>query len=564
VRRVRLATGLTLFTYVSLHLTNHSLGNISVPAMEWGMRLHKLLWQGPVGAGVLYGALATHFCLGLWAFYLRRHFGWTRVEVVQLVLGLSIPALLMNHLFATRISLALYGTQKAYAQELYSFWVGSPLFGWAQEALLVVAWTHGCIGVRQWLKLRRWYARAAPLLLCAAVTLPMLALLGFYQGGHAILAFVHDPAWRAAELAPYQIGTPAQNAALAAWRNISLLAFAGLLVLVLAARGVRAWHERHGGTIRVAYPDGRSVRVPRGFSVLDASRAGHVPHASLCGGRARCSTCRVRVVGGSAALPPPSGEERAVLERVAALPGVRLACQLRPRGDITVVPLLPPSRAGTIVHRAPMRHGEERFIVALVVDLRNSVQLADTRMPFDVVFIIDRFITAVGEAVAQAGGRVTHFTGDGLIATFGLLEAPERASRQAVEAVVHIARRIAALNDALAAEMAVPLSFGAGVHGSDAVVGEIGHAETRVFTTLGDAANLASRLEALCKEFAVQAVMSDDVCRLSGLPLGHLPRETVQLRGRATPLPVCLVRDIAELSAAIEASPSSPARHRAG
>src|SRR5664279_1791973 len=120
VRKLRLCTGLTLFCYVCTHLLDHSLGNISIPAMEAGLVVQKWIWQGIIGTVVLYTALSTHYLLGLWAFYERRHYGWTVTEVVQLVLGLSIPFLLMNHLFVTRISLAVYGTEKGYAQELYS------------------------------------------------------------------------------------------------------------------------------------------------------------------------------------------------------------------------------------------------------------------------------------------------------------------------------------------------------------------------------------------------------------------------------------------------------------
>jgi len=77
IRNLRLVTGLILFTYVTTHLLNHSLGNISIAAMESGLLVQKWIWQGIVGTTALYLALSTHFTLGLWAFYKRRHFGWT-------------------------------------------------------------------------------------------------------------------------------------------------------------------------------------------------------------------------------------------------------------------------------------------------------------------------------------------------------------------------------------------------------------------------------------------------------------------------------------------------------
>ena len=547
VRKIRLASGLTLFTYISLHLLNHSLNNVSVAVAEDGLLLQKLLWQGWLGGIVLYTALGTHMLLGLWAFYERRHFGWTRAEITQVVLGLSIPPLLCNHVYVTRISLALFGTQKGYAQEFYSFWVKSPDLGVQQVVVLIVAWIHGCIGVYFWLRLKPWFPRVMPVLLCVSVVLPVLALLGFYQGGRTVLALANDPAWQAANLAPWQVGLAAQNAALHDWRQTTNGVFAAMFLLTLGARGLRALRERRGGTIRITYPNGRVMRVPLGFSVLEASRAAGVPHASVCGGRARCSTCRVRVIGAAAAVPPPAPGERAVLERVDLRGAVRLACQLRPTGDISVVPLLPPF-SPAIGRRPPATPwpGEERFIAVLVADMRDSTRLAETRMPFDAVFIIDRFVTAVSDAVTQAGGRANHFTGDGLIAAFGLHCAPRQACAQALAAVAGIGRNVAALNQSLHGEMAEPIRFGIGVHGSIAVVGEIGFAETRVFTTLGDPANIATRLESLCKTFACEAVVSEPVCRLSGLDLGHLPVHETAVRGRAAPL---AVRTIARATA---------------
>jgi adenylate cyclase len=556
LRKLRLCTGLMLFAYVTTHLLDHALGNISLQAMEAGLIVQKWIWQGVIGTAALYFALITHYLLGLWALHERRHFGWTATEVVQLVLGLSIPFLLMNHLFVTRISLAAFGTQKGYAQELYSFWVAAPQLGALQVSVLIVAWTHGCIGMYQWLRLKPILHAWMPYLLCAAVLLPVLALLGFFQAGRTLLAVSQDPSWRAANLNPWQIGTPPQNRQLILWRNLSLLTLAALLAGVLLARLVRAVRERRGAAFRVTYPNGRSVRVPLGFSVLEASRSARIPHASICGGRGRCSTCRIRVFDGASLIPGPSSGELAVLKRVAAEPGVRLACQSRPQGDVSVAPLLPSNWPLTALNPRdwPMP-GEERFIVVLMVDMRNSTRLAETRLPFDAVFIVDRFVTAAAAAVDASGGRCSHFLGDGLMATFGLACGAQDACLQALHALIAIGRNIAALNRVLLAEIGEGVRFGVGIHCGSAVVGEVGQGAMRTFTTLGDAANMAARLEALCKEFGSEAVISDDVWRIAGLSPGGLPSHETVLRGRSEALlvhPIARVDQLADLMAARE------------
>ena len=233
---------------------------------------------------------------------------------------------------------------------------------------------------------------------------------------------------------------------------------------------------------------------------------------------------------------------------------MRLACQLRPTGDISVAPLLPPGGAAARLRGPAPRIGEERFIVALVADMRNSVRLAETRLPFDAVFIIDRFIAALGEAVTTAGGQASNFTGDGLIATFGLRVPPPEACRQALVALARIGRNVARLNRALLAEMTEPIAFGVGLHASHAVVGEIGYAAARGFTTLGDATNVAARLEALCKEFGCEAVVSEEVCRRALLPRDDLALHEATLRGRSAPVAVRIVPRIAVLEGRIVAT----------
>jgi adenylate cyclase len=553
LRKLRLATGLTLFYYVTSHLLNHSLGNISIPAMEAGLVVQKWLWQSIVGTVLLYWALATHYSLGLWAFYERRHFGWTATEVAQLVLGLSIPFLLMNHLYGTRISLAAYATQKGYAQELYSFWVSAPLFGGLQVLVLIVAWVHGCIGLYQWLRLKPMFGRWMPFLFCAAVLLPVLALLGFFQAGRTVLSLAQDPAWRAANLNPWQVGTPQQNRSLMLWRDRSLWAGAALLGFVLIARLLRTWLESRGAAIRVTYPDGRSVRVPVGFSVLEASRSAGVPHASICGGRGRCSTCRVRVVAGTGHIAAPSPGEQAVLQRIAAAPSVRLACQLRPLGDVAVTPLLPSNWPITALRRREWpKTSEERFIVVLVVDMRDSTRLAETRMPFDAVFIVDRFVTAAGLAVDESGGRISHFLGDGLMATFGLNCGPMEACRQALSALTAIGLKVGALNQVLRAEIGEGIRFGIGVHCGSAIVGEIGYGVMRTFTYLGDAANVAARLEQLCKTFDCQAVVSNDVFKVAALSTQELPVRETAIRGRGAMVLVHPIEQADHLAVSIQ------------
>ena len=267
------------------------------------------LWQSGLGTLLLYSALAIHASLGLWALYERRHFRFKASEAVQLVFGLSIPLLLGAHVVSQRIGLDLYGIERGYAQALHTFWVASPTRGALQAVALVVAWIHACIGLYFWLRLKSFFRRAAPTLLAAAVLLPTLALLGFYQSGRAVAALGSMPAWQADNLSPGQVGTPEQNAGLAGIRDNFLYAWAVAIVLVLS----RAAFGRSPSVAVVSSgsrtPTAGPFAFRSGLSVLEASWRFNIPHACVCGGRGRCSTCRIRIVGDRRALPPPSPRE---------------------------------------------------------------------------------------------------------------------------------------------------------------------------------------------------------------------------------------------------------------
>jgi adenylate cyclase len=543
IRSVRLYSGLVLFAYITTHLLNHALGNQSLAWAEQGLLVQKFIWQSRPGMIALYGALLVHFALGLWALYERRRVHWTLSEVLQLGLGLAIPPLLANHVAGSGVAGAVFGFDKGYAQILYAFWFTAPFFGWVNMALLVVAWAHGCIGLYFWLRLKPAFPRAKSWLFMASVLIPVLALLGFARAGHEVSDLADDPAWVAAITAPRFVGTPAQAAWAAALRDGFLAADAIALGLIALARLVRTLRDRRGGLVRISYPDGQHSAVPLGFSVLEASRLAGIPHASPCGGRARCSLCRIRIPS-NAALPVPSETERALLDRVGLDPArVRLACQVRPRDDLAVIPLVPSGAQSTFLYRGDGGiPPQERFLVHMFVDLRDSMRLAATRPPHDSVFVVGRFIAGVSSAVVEAGGVPNQFLGDGLLALFGLHTDERTACRQALAAIGLVARNVARLNALLENELGQKLRFGIGVHCGATIVGEIGFRDHVTFTGLGDPPNVASRLQALTKEIGCEALVSEDVFVAAGVPGDGLEAQQATLRGRDAPIAVRIVR----------------------
>jgi adenylate cyclase len=551
VRQVRIACGLVLFAYLVSHFLNHALGNISIDALAAGVVYHTLFWQFPPVGIVFYAAALIHTGLGIWALYARRQFRWKAIEPLQLVLGLSIPALIIAHIAGVRLGQALYGQEKLYPQVFYAYWVVWPYKMWLMYAVLLVAWVHGCIGLYFWLRMKAFYKRAAPFLLAAAVLIPTLAMLGLYQGGRSVVDDSDSAEWKADNLSQRQVGTVAQQDVLEDITEYFLIGYLGLLGFVLLARGARAMAERRGGMISLSYGNGRTIRVPKGLSVLEASLRNHVPHASVCGGRARCSTCRIRVIGDCASLPEPSKREAFVLNRVGASdPSIRLACQLRPTADLSFFQLFMPHAMSANAHAShPQRIGQERYLVSMFVDMRGSTKLAEKRLPFDTVFIVNRFLAAVSQAVIECGGQPNQFVGDGQLALFGLQANPQTACRQALRAAAAIAANVDELNQFLEHDLNEPIRFGIGIHGGEVIIGDIGYRDHMVFTALGDAVNVAARLQDMTKNLACEAVVSEEVRITAGLGAECLPQQQVTIRGRTEPMIVRSVVQARTLSA---------------
>jgi adenylate cyclase len=553
VRQVRLACGLVLFSYLVSHFLNHALGNISMDALATGLYYHTVFWQFLPVAIAFYTAALVHAGLGVWALYQRRQFRWKAIEPVQLVLGLSIPALIIAHITGVRLGETLFGHEKLYPQVFYAYWVAWPYRILQMYAVLLIAWIHGCIGLYFWLRMRAFFKRAAPFLLAAAILIPTLAMLGLYQGGRSVVADSESKEWRAENLGPQQVGTAAEQAVLESIVEYFLAGYFGLIGLVLLARGVRALAERRGGMINLSYGNGRTVRVPKGLSVLEASLRYNVPHASVCGGRARCSTCRIRVIGDVSALPQPSAREAFVLNRVGASdPSIRLACQLRPETDLSFFQLFMPHAMSANAHASQShRIGQERYLVSMFVDMRGSTRLAENQLPFDTVFIVNRFLGAVSQAVIECGGQPNQFVGDGQLALFGLATNPQTACRQALRAAAMIAINVDELNQFLSHDLREPIRFGIGVHGGEVIIGDIGYRDHMVFTALGDAVNVAARLQDMTKTLACEAIVSEEVRITAGLAEDALPQQQVTIRGRSEPMIVRSVTAAKALSALV-------------
>lgn len=533
LRSVRLASGLALGAFLLTHFINLSAGLISPRAMDAVRPFLTGLWSNPVGFCVLYSSLSVHVGLTLRALYRRRTLAMSGGEILQLAFGLLFPFLLVAHVLGTEIVPLLTGRRMPFANEVYQLWVVAPPMAGRQIAALVVGWCHACLGLWFWLRSKAWFQQAAPLLLAAALIVPLTATLGFVEAARTL---AREPP------APYDLPPVVITRA----SEIGVALYFGLAALmggVLVAMGARRWASGRS-RITIEYPDGKTVSVPVGFSILEASRSAGIPHLSVCGGRGRCSTCRVRIMNRLAEQPIPDAVERATLEQIKAEPGVRLACQLRPTHDVAVFPLFSPLARKTVsrggAHVMPPATGIERDIAVLFCDLRGFTRHAERLLPYDTVFLLNRYFQLVGSAVDASGGHLDKFIGDGALALFGLKAAPDEACRQALKAAALIARGLDDLNAHVSSELNEPLRIAMGLHFGPAVIGEMGYGRATGFTAIGDGINVASRLEHAAKHHGVEAVVSTALIGAAGVQHLH-GAMAITVAGRSAPVEAVLI-----------------------
>jgi adenylate cyclase len=542
--KIRIASGLVLFAFALLHFLNIGLGLFSSELMQQAQDWRKFATHSAIGGLILYGALLAHAGLALWKVAQRRTLRMPLWEAIQIAFGLVIPLMLFAHIAHTRAAHEIYGVNDQFGYLIALIWGSNDAM--MQAVLMLIVWFHSCVGLHFWLRSTRLWQRYLPYLIGFSVFVPGFALAGYLTEGRRVALAFADPQMRAALRETYNWPSNDAFAALIAGTNTAVTVFWGLLALVALAYIVRKYLMGRN-SIRIRYVDGPEISSPKGMTLLEMSRANGVPHTALCGGRGRCTTCRVVIEEGGELLHPPSTAEQASLRAVNAPANTRLACQIRPTNPASVFRVFRPDGQRTRNHAS---HGQERRLAILFLDMRGFTARTTGQLPYDVVFLLNRFFDAIVPPIMQACGTVDKYLGDGLLAVFET--ADEKSSAlAALKAAQGIRSALNKFNLTLNSEKQTEVQIGIGIHLGDVVLGEIGAAGNAPRTLIGDTVNAASRLEGQTKELDVDLLISDAVLKSAGISTEGLELVRLELRGVTEPVNALAVPRVTLLDIAL-------------
>ena len=536
VRRSRTISGCILFFYVFTHLLNHSLGLISLDTMEQGRAIFLRFWRHDVLFYVLYGALSIHFLLGVYALARRRSFRMSRKEWIRNSCAILIPFFLASHLSVTLWGSRFLGLNDSYAFMIISTYIFDP-FGYIILGLmLMLVWTHGSIGIIGLIEFREFYSKLRGLFQGLILGLPLIAYGGYIRASIELSEASQSNPITILELISNSNFTAEIGEKIVSLSDLlQFLVYPILLSLFVAFYFIRNLLEKRFNSIQVQYTDGTNINVSRGSSLLEASHKAGRYHESVCGGRGRCTTCRVRVTSSLGELPKPNKIEQSVINRLNFDQSLRLACQLRPETDIEINPLIKlvnHDKQNLRFSNQENLSGIEKETVIMFCDLRGFTRLSDGKMPFDVVFILNKYFKLVTDAVEENKGRIDKFIGDGVMAIFDKDTTISKNCKNALKGAAMITTYLNELNDELSTEDIEPLRLGIGIHSGNAIIGKMGYGEASTDTAIGDTVNVASRLEQLTKDYSCQLMFSSAVAENAALDKTKLNSVKTKIRGK--------------------------------
>lgn len=259
--------------------------------------------------------------------------------------------------------------------------------------------------------------------------------------------------------------------------------------------------------------DKKRITASPESTILEATLKADINHTHVCGGNARCSTCRVYIIEGLRNCLPRNEKERQLAEKLGFPPNIRLACQTKIRGDITIRRTVVDDLDREIILKqigngSETKLGQEKDLAILFTDIENYTSFAEALPAYDVVHVLNRYYQTMNTIIVHHRGIISDVAGDGILALFGVMEDNENPVLDAVNSVRAMHTALTEFNDYLQHIYGRSFRIRAGINFGKSIVGNFDTGMMSKISAIGDAVNLASRIEDANKDFGTSLLIS--------------------------------------------------------
>ncbi len=259
--------------------------------------------------------------------------------------------------------------------------------------------------------------------------------------------------------------------------------------------------------------DNKTIDASPGSTILKAALKAKINLMHVCGGKSRCSTCRVYVVDGLSNCLPRNEKEKQLAEKLGFPENIRLACQTKISGNIAIRRPVVDDLDRKIILRqfgdsSGTKLGQEKDLGILFTDIENFTQFAEAFPAYDVVHALNRYYQTMNEIIVQYKGIISDVAGDGILALFGVIEDSENPVLDAINTVQDMINALILFNGYL--NQMYDRSFGirAGINFGKAIVGNFDTGRMSKISAIGDEVNAASRIETANKDLGTRLLIS--------------------------------------------------------
>lgn len=178
--------------------------------------------------------------------------------------------------------------------------------------------------------------------------------------------------------------------------------------------------------------------------------------------------------------------------------------------------------------------GQTREVTVLFCDIRSFTAMSEKMQAADVVSLLNRYFTALGQCITEHHGIINKYIGDAIMAIFGAPVEAQNSAQDAFEAACDMRKALVQVNKEFEADGLPQLKFGIGIHTGPVFAGTIGAQNRMEYTVIGDTVNTASRIESLCKTYTTDLLISQASAQKLNQELSFV--DNAQIRGKTEPM----------------------------